>query len=784
MALWPLLDAAFRRFPGRTALVDIGRYRSQALTYAGLDVRVRQCQALFGRLGLRRGDRLLIWGMNSSSWAAALLACLRSGIIAVPLDIGSTPAFVRAVQRETKAKALFTDRPPPRGIRTVRLDGLPQALATIPPDTSAPAPAGDDDLAEIVYTSGTTGEPKGVILTHGNLAANLAPLRRLVWLPRFFRFASILPLSHMTEQMLGLLLPLASGASIHYLPSIQPERLAEAIRLKGIHAMMAVPGILELLRGHLERHHLTARQAFGWQFRLLGVGGAPLDPGLERWWRRQGMLVVQGYGLTETGPLIALNTLTRQKAGTVGQPLPGVRVRIAEDGEIQAAGPNTTPGYYQKPGKTRALFQDGWLRTGDLGRLEHGYLRILGRTKDMIKTPAGLAVYPDDVERELNAVPGVRASCVLERHGRIHAVLILLPGTKPEQVVSQANARLAVHQRVAAWSLWPEPDFPRTPTLKVRRFQVAEALSRHRQVPAARHASRLHALIASTLHARKVRASDRLTALGMDSLRRAELLTALEAEFGVELEEDALGERTTVGQLESLLERQAPIQCRAFPLWPYRTPARILRAALQLLAGGILRLFCSPRCIGTERLARLPGPVILAVNHQSVLDAPAVTRCLPKRFRRIAIPALAEYVFGIPPPPNPAEAFRRRLTGFFSALLYGAYPLGPAIGIERAMRFTGHLLDTGTSILIFPEGHRTRHGEVRPFEPGVGFMAAEMGVPVVPVRLRGLFEAMPAGRWLPRFGRSSVTFGEPITFKPGTSYAAAARMIERAVKAL
>ena len=420
--------------------------------------------------------------------------------VVVPIDYRASPDFMRRVAAVVDARAILAgeivetagaDRPiwPLAALR------LEAAGADETGGAAAPALTADD-TAEIIFTSGATAEPKGVVLTHRNILANVTPIERELDKYRKYakpfhpiRFLNLLPLSHMFGQAMATFIPPLLPGVVVFTRSYAPEDVIAQIHGRRVSVLVCVPKILEVLRDYILRvapeaatepppkTHWAKRwwtyrrihRMFGFKFWAFVVGAAPLDPELEAFWGRLGFVVVQGYGLTETAPIVTLNHPFHAKRGAVGKPISGVEVKIAEDGEILVRGDNVTRGYYNAPEATRGAFSDGWFHTGDVGELDaEGRLHIRGRKKEMIVTPEGLNVFPEDVEKALNEQPGVRESAVVgapvagSSAERVHAVVVAEPGSDLDAVVRAANARLQDHQKIRAAVAWPGTELPRT----------------------------------------------------------------------------------------------------------------------------------------------------------------------------------------------------------------------------------------------------------------------------------------------------------------------------------
>jgi len=795
--------------------------RTFTWTYADLAERITATAGWLDRHGITQGSRMILWAPNSTAWVAAFLAALASGVIAVPLDVGSTPEFVEQVAREVEASLLIRGRYQPwlpftgRSMIIDELEWEARGDRWRRPAWPVIAP---DDLAEILYTSGTTARPRGVMLTHRNLISDLQGVQPVVPPGVAYRLLSLLPLSHAFEQVIGLLLALSRGATITYLEVPRPSEILTALREDRINTLLLVPGILDLLRAQVVREMppaaevarrctepLLLRLPFGMRRTLLAplrcrlgaelcflvVGGAPLDKDLEQFWDALGILVLQGYGLTEAGPVVSANTVRAHRIGSVGRPIAGVEIRIAPDEEILVRGPNVTPGYYRRPDATAEAFTDSWLRTGDLGCLDRdGYLYILGRKKSVIVTSAGLKVYPEDVEAALARQPGVRDSVVLPWQGKIFAVLLLEPTSVPRAaaIVEAANRQLSPAQRIQGWVVWPGADFPRTPTMKVERYRISEVLpelvSRPTRVQSAAGLTPLQRIIHDLARDRPVRPEARLGIdLGLSSIDRLELLTRIEEELRVDIPETLVTDQTSVAELEHIVRAQARLRPWRPPVWPLHPwIARIRAEGQRHLIFPLLRCIVTLTIHGGENLRNLSPPVLLAGNHASLLDAPLVLMALPNHLRhRTAIAALA----GFQGDEHIPQVRRAALDAAFwlSELLLNTFPVPRATGYRESLKHVGFLVDHGWNVLIFPEGTRSRTGALQPFREGIGLLATGLQVPVVPFRLRGTFDVLPRGAWLPRPGPVAIHFGAPTCYPP-LDYASATRAIENAVKNL
>ena len=791
-------------------------YRGWSYSYGNI---ARMAAGFVARLrtaGIRQGETVMIWSENRPGWIAALWGCLESGVILVPVDQLSSVDFLQRVEAKVRPRAiLLGNRVPALASdgRTLlwRLAEIEQNEAPSPP--SEAIAASREDVAEIVFTSGTTAEPKGVLITHRNLAASLRPIEDLIgpflrYLRPFspLRALNLLPMSHLFGQAAALFVPPLIPASVVFISSLSAQEIVRQIHTRGVCALVSVPKILEVLRSFIlhrfpkaaETSHASdpllrrwwrfrrVHRLFGWKFCCLIVGGAPLPPDLEQFWANLGFVVVQGYGLTETAPIISFSHPFHVRAGTAGKPIAGVEVKIAPDGEVLVRGDNVTPGYYLAPQQTAAAFQDGWFKTGDIGELDpEGHLTIRGRIKDLIVTPDGLKVFPEDVETVLNRIEGVRDSAVIGKD-RVHAVLVLEPGSSADDIVRQANERLEPYQRIRTVSLWTFGNLPRTSTTrKLKRTEIAERVASAQPQPKAGPEAELLNLVRKFAPARTIAPDTTLDELGLSSLDRVELMMDLEEKLDTSIDESVF---QTVNTVADLARPMAPPKPARFPRYNRRWLARLIRrCSLAAIFLPVTRAFAQIHVSGLENLSGLRGPVIFAANHQSYLDAPAILACLPRQWRYRIAPAMWKEYFDAhfsPAGHSLVERWAKSALYGLLTLLFNAFPL-PQIetGARESIRYMGDLVEEGWSILIFPEGERTITGAMGRFLPGIGLIASRLQLPVVPIRLQGLDKVWHRASTLPWPGSVEVKFGAPASLK-GESYAAMASRLEEIIRNL
>jgi long-chain acyl-CoA synthetase len=812
---------------GQFLVYDDG-FRTRSYSYTEVGVAARGFAARLADAGIRKGEKVLFWSENRPEWIVAFWGCLLRGVVVVPIDYRASPDFLKRICRIVAAKLILVgddvaltgtpEVPVWRLHELVWRDGSPSDVAI-----------GRDDVAEIIFTSGATGEPKGVVITHRNVLANIVPVEREVtkyrpWARPVFplRFLNLLPLSHMFGQAMATFIPPMLPGTVIFMRGYNPVDIVGLIKRRRISVLVSVPKILEVLRAHVLRlnpdvalipsernwifswwRYRSLHRLFGLKFWSFVVGAAPLDADLEAFWSRRGFAVIQGYGLTETAPIVSVTHPFHIQAGSVGKAIAGVDVMIAPDGEILVRGENVTGGYFEAEAETAKAFEGGWFHTGDIGEIgSDGRLFIRGRKKEVIVTPEGLKVFPEDVERVVNEIAGVRDSAVVgvasppETTGeRVHVAVVLDAGIDPDAVVRNANLRLEPHQKIRRALVWPRAELPRTEgTGKLKRTAIREWIrSGAAPIPPAVSTDKLSDLVARYAGRADLSPTTTIDELGLSSLERVELMVALEEAYQTRLDEQAFSGARDVSQLRAVVEDAsrggaAPTEVLEFPAWNRSLAARaVRRIGLPALILPLTRAFAWIRVEGREHLAGVEGPVIFASNHQSYMDTPVIMAALPARWRYRLAPAMAKEFFRAYFFPREYGWLLRIATGaayHLAALVFNAFPLPQReAGARQTLRYMGELLENGFSVLIFPEGHHTETGEIDRFRPGIGMIASRLDVPVVPVRLEGLDRILHSGWHMARPGHVRVTFGAPMRLE-GDDYEGLAKQVEEAVRGL
>jgi len=818
----------FHRHGQSTAIVTYRGNRRTASTYRDLAELAECFAAELMRREIGIGERVVLWGQNGVEWVGAFFGCVMRGVMAVPLDVAGGLDFATRVIADTSPRLVVGDAQLLGQLApetaSIAFEDFGSALSTarVPVEPSL----GLDTTLQILFTSGTTAEPKGIVHTHRNVLASLAPMeremRKYLKYERWFhplRILHTLPLSHVFGQFMGLWIPPLLTMEVHFESRLQPQRLIETTHRERISVLAAVPRVLELLRESLMAQYpeLQAEldaakeervwkrwwrfrrihRTFGYKFWAFVCGGASLSSELETFWNTLGFAAVQGYGMTETAALITLNHPFKVGRGTIGKVLPGRDVEIGRDGEILVRGDMVSTATWRNGAMERA--ESPWLATGDLAtRDEAGQLHFLGRKSQVIVTSSGLNIYPEDVEAALNAQAGVEASAVvplLTAGGTEPVAVLLFRGSREaaQQAVITANQRLAEFQRVRQWRLWPELDLPRTSTGKIQRRKVAEWVNAQRVENGSGTASAdpLLALILSITGATPEKTSEdaRLSEdLQLDSLGRVQLQAELEQRMGMTLSEASLEGAATLGDLRRQLgldseaasmpqETSAPVRVgeeqEIYPRWTWWWPVQAARRVfIECVQEPLVWLLAAPE-VRREALLSMDQPLLLIANHVSAYDLPLVLYALPGKMRRHVATAMAA---------NVLMDWRKRrnqgswfldmlgpLTYLVTTVVFNVFPLPRSLGFRRSFQHAGEALDRGYNVLVFPEGQRSDDGRLHKFRPGIGLLVAESKAPVLPVGLAGLGE-MKVGRqrWF-RSGTLRVRVGTPIRFGPELS---------------
>lgn len=841
----------------------------ETYTYERMFLEIRNVAAHLREFGVSKGDRVAVFGENHPCWAISYLAILYAEAVCVPIDPHGETSTIANFIADSEAKLVFTSAESAGRLseiegrlgHTVRKvvwrsgsAGTGDAFedwAGSSSDGSFRPDASGDDNALLIYTSGTTGRPKGVLLTHGNICAELDAVDRVLEVSPEERILSLLPLFHAYLQIAALWIASTRGCEVVYLKELTPEELTRAMKESRMTILASVPRLWYLIHKKIfdevrrkglpmrwlfssllrvngfardvlgvnlgKRFFRPVHESLGGELRLAIAAGSRFDEDVAIDFHRLGFTIIQAYGLTETSGAATATPIDDNRVGSVGKPVLGAEVKIAgngegKEGEVLIRGPMVFGGYYRNPEATREAFDDeGWFRSGDLGRFdEDGHLYITGRAKDVIVLPSGKNVHPEDLEVHYLKSPLVAEICVIgledESEGRRGAEKLAAVAVPDFEYLKQkgvANAREAIrfdldglgrelpeYQRVRDYIVRTEP-LPRTATNKIKRFELRNEYTdgndtrlpsayvkewkfydddrRLMDTPEGR-------LVAESLLAQGVAATDIHPEMNieidlrLDSLARAEVFARLEQAGGREFQADQIAAALKVGDAVRLVSAGGPVPDSngsvgfkwgsilrpAVELQPETRAILRRRTLFSLLAFTVLkvfylfcRMFLRLKVEGRQNLLQTEKPYLICPNHQSYLDAFVVCSTYPY--------SVLKDIFHV----GASEYFEGPVTRRLAALL-NIVPIDPDTHLVKAMKAGAGGLKRGKILNIYPEGERTFDGRLHKFKDGASILSTELGLPIVPVALDGLFEVWGRGTKRIRSGRVTIRFGEPI----------------------
>jgi long-chain acyl-CoA synthetase len=832
------------RYPDHIAVqMKIGE-RYQRYTYREILKAIASVARSLAELGIGRGDRLALLSENRPEWMIAYLSVVSLGAVIVPLDAQLTEKELGILLASSEAKAVFVSNQTRQKLpqkSTLSIIGFDPGtgtsfsnLLTAHPDAELPTASDAGALAALLYTSGTTGDPKGVMLSQGNLAADCASCIMLDILRNGDNMLLILPLHHTYPSMTSMLLPLSVGATVTILNSLKGPDILACMRDTHVSILLGVPQLYSSLRravfDAIQKKSAPVRlivrfflilngqlrktlnvnlgktlfgkvhAQFGPDLRLLASGGARLDADIYNDMTRLGFTIIEGYGLTETSPVSTFNPLTRQKAGSIGIPVPDVEVRIAKPdemghGEIAIRGANVMIGYYKKPEETAEVLHDGWFFSGDLGyRDRDGYFFITGRSKEMIVLSTGKKIFPEELEKDYRQIPSIKEICLIQGKRGLEAAVV--PDFDYLRKMNIPNSRetiafeiedlakdLPPYKRITGLKIFKDP-LPVTRLGKIRREKVKELYSREgeqTEKPSLEHDAQLQAdpvlkKLISCLEPfsakKQIVPDDNLELdLGLDSLARVELVVSIEKSFGIILPGTFGSEVFTVKDIilkiqQLLVAGPAGSGDNVKMTWSdilSQEPSGVIvsqinqgkstvcdagRYGLKLILKLIFAVYNRLSVRGLENLPS-KGPFIIAPNHLSLADAPAVVAALPWRI------ASQTYFLGT------TDYFGGPVSSKIAEFIH-VIPVDMDSRLYSAMQSSAHVLRRGRILCVFPEGGRSRDGSIKEFKKGVGIIARELNIPIVPVAIHGTYEMLPSGSSMPKPAKVIVTFGKAV----------------------
>jgi len=796
--------------------------KNHSLNYGQLQGLVYKSANYLLNHGVKKGDRVMVISTNNPQWQILNLGCLVIGAILVPVDYRNSLETVLGFAKQTEPKLLFRSKDVLPKLdkklqKAVIIETYEELIADYPSEDPA-VELNEDEAAVIIFTSGTTAAPKGVVLSQKNLLANVEGVRRAIKINPNWRVLSVLPLSHSYEYTCELCM-MSKGVQICYLPKITPLAIARGLNEYKITTLVAVPQLLALFKQRIEQTAVTEGQEntlklglkiapyfpkrikrmlfakvhkkLGGKLGLVITGGAPIPPDVAIFWEKMGLRALQGYGLTETSPILTVNKLKDKFRDSQGQALHNVQLKIADNGEILAKGPSIFAGYYKDKNKTKEAFtKDGWFKTGDVGQTDKdGWLKIQGRAKFMIVLPSGLNVFPEDIELVAEKQRAIKEICVVgvKKADGEEVFAAIVSDKKDKKIIKaikEINEKLEDFQHISNWARWPEESFPRTLIMKIDRKAVAQWANQAIRSKAQKEGQKsadsdpIITILKQVLNNQNVVIGerDRLADIGIDSLRRLAVVSMVEEQLGVALQESDITKTTSVASLRKMVSqgsRQSSSAKRTS--WQFWHLTRVVGFILRETAVRLFLATCTRiKVVGKNNLKSLKQPAIFIFNHVDNLDAMVVYKSLPWRFGYKLSAAQAEDFLK-----------KHRLIKFFARLIYASFNFSRTDNILSGLEYSAERLDSGWHVLMSPEGTISPKGKLTRFKSGIGLLAVETGAPVVPVKIEGLFGTLPLHKKFPKkYSKVTVKIGSPQLFDKQVTYEKAAKELYKVMKKL
>lgn len=812
-----LIEIQAKRIPDRIALQMVHEGGYEQYTFAETYRRSRQVAFQLWNSGLRNEDRIVLVSENQPEWCISYLAAVQIGIAVVPLDAQTPPQEIVAITKFTTAKSILASDNVLTKFGThlsdanVSLLNINKFIEFVDAKDEIPMDFPNveihpDTVASIIFTMGTTVDAKGAMLTHGGFLSNVKSVAKALPPTEAERILSALPLYHALSFSCSLLMALYSGTTAIYVNALRPTSLLKTMRDDKTTAFIGVPRLFQMLHDTIERQALRdgtpgdtlaekAKAVMGGHIRVLVCGGASLSDAVYDGFQKFGMTIYQGYGMTETAPVLSVNPYQNSKRGSVGPAVDGVEFQISKPnsdgiGEIIAKGPSTMKRYYQNEVATKKAIRDGWLYTGDLGYIDDdGYLYITGHSKNIIVPASGKNIYPTELEALYKDHSSIGEICVVgipyedSSDTAVHAVIV--PTNQDENTISEVQIHLqarakqlpsyqhfhrshlnenplpkaenGTYDRIAVKQLLLELIATEDATDNETEIQTGKEESLHSENIPDEILTPLAQLARMSVN--KIHIDSRLdTDLGLDSLTRLDLLMLLESRLGQTIPDAMIANLQTVGDVVALTTtfdqtsadvstdtKVHSLKFRQKPQWY----ARAFRAGIR----SIYRHRFSFECFGLENIPQ-GKPYIITPNHSSHLDTLTVITALGQQSHKLWTLAARDYWFG------------NRLQGWFAHNCLNALPIerdGDFTQFLQDLRMANEVMKHNQGLLVFPEGTRSLDGKLQPFKQGIlSLLIYGQHVPIIPAYIKGTYQVLPKGQNFPRKHPVQIVFGKPL----------------------
>ena len=810
-----MIEIQAKRIPNKVALQMVNDGDWERYTYAETHARSRQTAFHLWNSGLEENSRVILVSENQPEWCIAYLAASQIGAAVVPLDAQTPTQEVLAIAEYTDAKAILASDSFIANSETqltnidIPLHNINQFKDIVKADADIPSDfpnvkISPESVASIIFTMGTTVDAKGAMLTHGGFISNVKAVAKALPPTDSERILSALPLYHALSFSCSLLMALYSGTTATFVNALRPTTLLKAMRDDKTTAFIGVPRLFQMLQGTIERQAAReetigdtlaekALNAMGGHIRVLVSGGAALSDTVYDGFQNFGMTLYQGYGMTETAPVLSVNPYMKSKKGSVGPAVEGVQFRIDNPdsdgiGEIVARGPSNMKGYYNNHDATQKTIRDGWLYTGDIGYIdEDGYLYLTGHSKNVIVPASGKNIYPIELEKLYGNHPDIVEMCVVGipyQDGSdtdVHAVIVQNHNNEASEAEIHAHLQKIskllpsyqqFHKTHIFQDVLPKIDNGNIDRKSVKKL-LMDYLAKEDEANEGTELQDTHSNAdipdeiltplakLARMPANKIRLDSHLELdLGLDSLTRLDLLMLLESKLGQTIPDALLANLQTVKEVVELSESMDTtsahstekvenlLRLREKPHWY----ARLFRAGIRSL---YQRRF-SFECIGLENIPQ-GKPYIITPNHSSHLDTLTVITALGQESHKLWTLAARDYWFG------------KRLQAWFAHNCLNALPIereGDFVQFMQDLRMANSVLEQNNGILIFPEGTRSLDGKLQSFKPGIlSLLVYGQQVPIIPAYIQGSFQVLPKGNNFPKKHPITIALGEPIIFE-------------------
>lgn len=783
-------------------------FKDKEYTYKDL---IKTSKYLSSLLEMKKEDKAVIFMENRPEFICSFFGIWNSKAIPVNIDAGYTPQELEYVLRDAEPKYIFTSNKnmktaqeavklAEKDIQIINTDEI-----TVPEDFQvdeyviySPEP---DDIGVLLYTSGTTGNPKGVMLTFDNLMSNVDAITEIKLATPQDRVLALLPYHHVLPLSINLLMAIHIGTLIVIIDELSAQAIQSALKKYKITIVVGVPRLWEMIhKGIMTKIKADKKALFmfdlckkinsewlsktifkkvqeglGGNIRFLVSGGAKIEPSILEDFKVLGIKVLEGYGLTETSPIIAFTRPDDIRIGTVGTAIPGVNVRIAKDGELIVKGRNVMKGYYKKPEATKeAIDEKGWFHTGDLGKIEDGYISIVGRKKEMIVLSNGKNINPADIENEIFKGTDLIHDIAVVEH-KNHLLALVYPDfdkvkerkitniteTLKWEIIDSYNVKAPAYRKILEIKIVKE-ELPKTKLGKLRRFMLKDLIedSRESKTPKVEkevkeavkkddkeYGTREFQALAEYMkkeHNLEITPDSHLEIdLGLDSLDVVEMNAFIEKTFGFTVNEDEAGGIKVMRDICEYIRAHSNFYTNESVNWKdilnekvdYKLPKSSVVMFFRIIAIPVFKFYLRLTKKGQEKISEQTR--IYIANHESFLDAFALGQLFTAK------QAKETYYFAI------KKHFEKPIMKYM-ADRGNIVLVDINKNLKESLQIAAEVLKEGKNLVIFPEGARTRDGELQDFKKFFAILSKELDIPVTVIGIDGFYKAMPYGSKFPK----------------------------------